>query len=325
MINNGQLLFTMNTNPLSLAALCAIGLFTAGCSGDEGSSSSAAASSSSSSGGPPLQGECIVCDPPSNQGPLKNVSLAETSGLTAGAAQSDVFYAHNDSGDSSRFFAFSRSGADLGTLNVDGAKNDDWEDIAKGPCAQGSCLFIGDIGDNLLTRMSYEVYRVAEPSLIQPGEQNIASERISFVYEDGPHDAEVLLVHPLTGVLTIITKVGSGRASIYELPLPLSVGKTFTAKKVGEVAPETGENKWTGGAIHPSATGILLRTHSNLFYYPMKPEQSAASALAGGACPLLVADEKQGEAVTWLPAGDGFMTIGEGVSAQISVAACKAP
>ena len=51
----------------------------------------------------------------------------------------DVFFAHNDSGDTARFFAVSRTSVVMQTFNLDGATATDWEDIASGPCPAGRC------------------------------------------------------------------------------------------------------------------------------------------------------------------------------------------
>jgi hypothetical protein len=268
------------------------------------------------------RGACPSCGKPAANGTLGNLELIELSGVAVSGVFDDVFYAHNDSGDSSRLFAFDRTGADLGTLEVAGAANDDWEDIASGPCDAGRCLYIGDIGDNDVNRPLYTVYRVPEPTAIVPGVQTLSSERIDFVYEDGPHDAEVLLVHPETGAVTLVTKVDEGPSSIYELPLPLVAGTMVTAVKVGEVEPIDGSSKFTGGAVHPEGTGVLLRTRSDLFYYEMVAEQTVARALAGDPCPSLVAAEARGEAVTWLPGGAGILTVGEGQAAPVNIASC---
>ena len=226
---------------------------------------------------------CEDCGEPTARGPLANAKLTETSGITASSKLPDVIYAHNDSGDSSRFFAVSRTGADLGVFKVSGAQNIDWEDMDRGPCPAGSCLYIGDIGDNERERLAYTLYRAIEPTEVLPGEQSIAAERIVFTYPDGAHDAEVLLVHPVTGEVTIVTKVASDPAQVFALPLPLTTGKTLMAAQVGEVEPP-GDGGFSGGSIHPDGTAILMRTGARLFYYPMQPEQTAAEALAGAPC-----------------------------------------
>lgn len=269
------------------------------------------------------EGACSDCGRPQRQGSLANAALTETSGVAASQRHAGVLYGHNDSGDSSRFFAFTRDGADSGTFKVEGAQNVDWEDMAVGPCDAGSCVFIADTGDNALERLAVTLYRIAEPDAVGPGELSVPSERIVFTYPEGSQDAETLLVHPRTGVVTIVTKVDKGPASIYELP-PLMTGKTLMAVKKGEIEPPDGDNKFTGGSVHPDGTGILLRTHSDLFLYPMQPDQSVAEALRQDGCALKVADEMLGEAVTWLADGSGLLTVGEGAGADVNVTACGA-
>lgn len=232
----------------------------------------------------------------------------------------DVFYAHNDRGDTSRLFAFTRSGRHLASFKVKKARNEDWEDLAAGPCAARSCLYIADTGDNDLERIESVIYRVVEPDLAAAAEPSLASERFPFRYTDGPHDVEAMLVHPSTGVVTLVTKEESGPAGVYELTLP-SAGETGSAIKRGEVEPPEGDNEITGGAIHPEATGLLLRTKTHLFYYAMEPGQSAAEAISGSGCSIPVADERRGEAVTWLRSGGGFLTVGEGVGVNVYVSA----
>ncbi len=291
----------MNLRPSLAAGALVLGLTTLGCSSDD---------------------PCPACAGPEARGMIENPELTELSGVAASARFDDVLYAHNDSSDSSRFFALTTAGAHLATFEVMGARNDDWEDIARAQCAFGDCLYIADIGDNGLDRTSYALYLVAEPPSIEPGTHTISSEQVSFTYPDGPHDAEVLLVHPLTGVVTIVTKEADGPASIYTLPSLVPDGMLM-ATKVGEVEPPKGSSKLTGGSVHPEATGILLRTKTRLFHWPMTPDQSVAEALAGEACQLELADETQGEAVTWLRSGAGILTIGEGLNPPVNVSSCE--
>lgn len=266
-------------------------------------------------------GECPAAEAPEVQGPLEHAELAEVSGVAASAVNDDVFYAHNDRGDSSRLFAFTRSGRHLASFEVKKSKNEDWEDLALGPCAEGSCLYIADTGDNDLERIEAVIYRVVEPDLAAAGETALASERFPFRYPDGPHDVEAMLVHPSSGVVTLVTKEKSGPAGVYEVNLPATVGETVTAVKRGELDPPQGDNEITGGAIHPEATGLLLRTKTHLFYYAMEPGQSAAEAIMGAGCSIPVADERRGEAVTWLRSGAGFLTVGEGIGVNVYVSA----
>ena len=79
--------------------------------------------------------------------------LDELSGLTASRSQPGLF------------FALSNTAQVLETFNLTGAMARDWEDMASGPCPSGTCLFLGDIGDNNRVRTDYAVYRVPEPNV----------------------------------------------------------------------------------------------------------------------------------------------------------------
>ena len=103
---------------------------------------------------------CAAWGASATVGTLGDPELVELSGLAASRVHPGVLYAHNDSGDSARFFAMTLTGAPLGRFSLAGAVAHDIEDIAVGPCPQGSCVYLGDIGDNLTMRSDDTVYRI---------------------------------------------------------------------------------------------------------------------------------------------------------------------
>lgn len=265
-------------------------------------------------------GDCVECATPAVIGALSDPQVRETSGIVASAAHAGAWYVHNDAGDAARLFAVADDGALRATLTLD-VPHVDWEDIARGPCGAGECLYIGDIGDNELAREAYVVYRVAEP--IQLVDSVLPAERLFFSYPDGPHDAEALLVDPHSGVITVVTKVEDGDSPVYEFPLPLRPGERVVLEPAGSVRPPMGSARITGGDVHPDGTGVLLRTRSGVFYYPKRTEQSVASALAGDGCPGPKLDEEQGEAIGWTLDGEAYVSVGEGVGAALHRVACE--
>jgi hypothetical protein len=270
---------------------------------------------------------CPSCGEAAVQGEIHGGDLDECSGAVAGATHPEVLYVHNDSGDSARFFAIGVDGVARGEFDVSGAGFVDWEDVARGPCSSGggSCLFFGDIGDNDEARASYAIYEVEEPAQIGAGQHAATATAIPFRYPDGSHDAEALLVHPVTGAITIVTKVEKGSSTIYELPQPVTPGATATLAAAGSIKPPVGSSRVTAGDVHPEGRGVLLRTHSDVFFFAMTPDQTVAQALAAPPCLLPSADEDQGEAIAWLPGGWGYVTLGEGVGAPIHGVSCTAP
>jgi hypothetical protein len=267
---------------------------------------------------------CPKCSPATEVGALTAKEMDEISGVVASTTRDDVYFVHNDSGDRARFFAIDGHGARLATFAFSKADVVDCEEIARGPCAPNetgpSCLYIGDIGDNSRSRSQTTVYRVKEPDVI--ADATVPSDPLVFGYPDGPHNAEALLVHPKTGVLTIVTKEARGPSSIFEAPLPFTPGVKVTLKKVGTVQAPVGNPLITAASVHPDATGILLRTYTHAFYAPMRPDQSIADGLQNPLCTLPILHEEQGEAIGWQRDGKGFVTISEGVGAKVNVTRC---
>jgi hypothetical protein len=147
---------------------------------------------------------------------LKDPAVTESSGVVASRANRGVYWTHNDSGDGPVLYAFDGAGRSYGRWTVPGAQSVDWEDIAIGPAPGGRWyLYAADIGDNLRRRPEVVVYRVEEPQM--SGAPACAracrtgpAMAFRLRYPDGPHNAEALLVHPVTGDLYIVSKADGG-------------------------------------------------------------------------------------------------------------------
>ena len=126
--------------------------------------------------------------------------LGESSGIAASRHRPGVFWTHNDSGDGPILYATDSTGADLGYVTVAWARNFDWEDLGAGPCTRssGTCLFVGDVGDNGARRPVINVYVLPEPEPpSNPGDtlRSAAVEDIIVLrYPDRPHDAEAIAI-----------------------------------------------------------------------------------------------------------------------------------
>src|SRR5690606_21021400 len=137
--------------------------------------------------------------------------LVEASGLAVSRDQPGVLWAHNDSGDTARVFAFGEDGSKLGIFTLDGAEAVDWEDMALGPDVDDAgepvddadALYLADFGDNAAGRDTVSVYRVPEPEVAAgqaPVRETVGDvERFTFTYPDGPRDAEALFVDRADG------------------------------------------------------------------------------------------------------------------------------
>lgn len=279
-----------------------------------GSANGGSSSGGSSSGGSGAALSCPTFADGVTVGNVANSQVTEASGLVASRKQSDVFWLHNDSGDSARVFALKSDGSDLGVFNLTDASATDWEDIAlgPGPDAGSDYLYLADIGDNSAQRSFVTLYRVVEPT-IGGGTQDLSgAEALEFEYPDGAHNAETLLSDPLTGDLIIVTK-GLVSSGIYRAAAPHAVGRTTLAYEGDASGVMT--QLVTGGDISPDGRYIALRTYGAVHLYLRNSGVSVADALKASPCEVPQAAEGQGEAVAFAADGKAYYTVSEG-SAQ---------
>jgi hypothetical protein len=186
--------------------------------------------------------------------------LPEGSGVAASRARPGVLWAHNDSGEP-RLVALNEQGAVIGQLRVVGAQVDDWEDIAVAPCPHGSCIYIGDIGDNDGRRADITVYRVAEPTEADTRTQAVDVFRAR--YPDGAHDAESLIVSESD--IFIVTKGDPGSVALYRFPRPLATGPVATLERVATRAGEKVNANDRPTAADLSANGELVAVRTTRY------------------------------------------------------------
>ncbi|MBC3538434.1 hypothetical protein ACFSC6_16390 [Rufibacter sediminis] len=84
-------------------------------------------------------------------------TVPESSGLEASADGN--FWTHPDAGNEAVLYKINQSGELLETMNVQGGKNNDWEDIARG---EDGFLYLGDMGNNENTRQDLQIVKVDE-------------------------------------------------------------------------------------------------------------------------------------------------------------------
>ncbi len=255
---------------------------------------------------------CVQWGNPRNAGTVED-PLLELSGLVASRAQPGVFYAHNDSGDTARFFAIGADGRLQQTFTLDGATASDWEDIALGPCPSGTCVYLGDIGDNLRIRTNYAIYRVSEPQ-VASGTASVTWERFPYEYPSAArHNSEAIFMHPATGRLYLVTKEDTAVSEVYRFPLPFDSGKVAVLERVATLTvPSTTDRPLTGADVNPCGTAVLLRMYNRLVELRLPPAETDFEKIFLAA-PITVpfANEAQGEAVAYSANGMSYFTASE--------------
>jgi hypothetical protein len=232
--------------------------------------------------------------------------LPEGSGLAASRRNPGRFWAHNDSGDPV-LVALDANGRVAGRLQLSGAAVEDWEAVAVGPCPAGSCIYVGDVGDNEAERKRITVYRVSEPA--NAAGSATVTDVFHATYPDGAHDAEALLIAP-DSRLHVVTKGDTGAVALYRFPSELQSGATMRLERVGAPRPRGNNDRITDGAVSPDGRWVALRSTDALMLY------RATDLLTGnwreaGRVPLNTLAEPQGEGVTFA-ADNSLYLISEG-------------
>lgn len=236
--------------------------------------------------------------------------IDETSGMAISQKYPGRIFVHNDSDGAPEIYVLDTLGQYQGSINLEGIRNRDWEDMAigPGPVAGESYLYIGDIGDNYSNHEELIIYRVPEPKDLNLKEKlNVVPEKIMLTYPDGKKDAETLLVDPLSGDLYVLSKRDASN-TLYKVDASdLINGNTVTMEKVMQL-PITLS---VGGDISADGTQIVIKNYWVVYYWSRNPDKSLAETLQRQPKLLPYEPEPQGEAIAFTPDGQAYYTLSE--------------
>jgi hypothetical protein len=227
-------------------------------------------------------------------------------------------------------FATDVRGAHRGIYEVKGAKANDWEDVAAGPCPGGNhaCLYIADTGDNGRKRRSVTVYVVREPVLEEGETKSQKTQKahdLKVRYADGPRDVEALAVSP-EGDIYLVSKGQRGAIVVLVVPADSVSEKSVTAH-IGDtlpIVPQMAVGRWvTGAAISPSGRRLVVRTYTEIYFFERLPNGILGDQ--GSSC-WLGARQPNGEAVDFVDEETVVLTseARRGRSGSLALARCPA-
>ena len=197
----------------------------------------------------------------------KDISLSkkidETSGLEIIDGQ---FITHNDSGGDPKLYYLDKKGKIVYERMIEGAKNNDWEDITK----DDEFIYVANMGNNFDNRKNLSILKVPIDPLKNKAEviEFHYPEQVKFItsYGSSQYDAETLIT--IDDNLIILTK--NKLKKITEIyVLPKQAGK-YEAKKIGSLNTQS---IITGGD-YDSKRKLLVLTATLSFneYYILKIE-----------------------------------------------------
>ena len=277
--------------------------------------------------------------------------LVENSAAVMSIAQPGVLFTINDAGNEPLLFAVDTTGAERGVWRVARASNVDWEAAALGPCGSpaarsttsaasvGSrhCIYIGDTGDNLEKLPLRAIYRVAEPTAEGKGRSGtIASERLVYRYEDGPHDVEAMYVAP-NGDTKLITKRrrrdAGGRsrpALVFTLPASAWGADSVVVARLTDslpIVPGSAQLRTiTDASLSADARYLAVRTYGQVYVFAVDSATARArSGVPPTICNIARVQGPSGEGITWVGATRTLLLTAEGKRAPMEIVRCPLP
>lgn len=245
---------------------------------------------------------------------LANAAVNESSGVGASTKYPGVYYTHNDSGDTARFFRFKADGA-VTVVNVTGASATDWEDMACVKVGTKNYLYFADFGDNNANRANVKVYRMEEPGLTASAVSTY--DTFTITYPDGPHNCEAIIVDPATGDIYFATKKNT-ECVVYRLGAPASSGN-YALTRLGVIHPDTGGGNMgklvTAGSADPSGSHVILRTYTGALEF--KVSGPFADWWKQTPIPVAMPAAIQGESIAYGPTGRVLLTTSEGTPCPV--------
>lgn len=232
--------------------------------------------------------------------------IDEVSGIAPGYTNAGKLWTIEDSDRPNELGLLDPNGTVLKKVVLTGLVNRDWEDIATGPGpeAGASYVYVAETGDNARKFTEYAIYRMKEP---QPSDTKVdVIDTIVFVYPDGSHDAEAILLDPSTKDLYVITKTDS-KSKLFRLAYPYKVNESQTLSFVADLP----YNLVTAASISKDGKEILVRTYGLIYYYTVSNGKSIGDVLAGSFKELEHQAEPQGESICFAGDQSGFFTISE--------------
>jgi len=259
-------------------------------------------------------------------GTFENRLIRESSGVAVSRRGGGYLWTHNDSSDEPVLYLTDLRGFDRGMVWLRGASAVDWEDLAAGPCpgmTDKSCLYVGDVGNNLKHREWIDIYVVEEPAVLASGRDTLdVLKHLRVRFPDRPRDTEAVAVGA-DGTLWLFPK-GPGPTDVFRIPPAAFDHDTVTAIPAGDLGflqVNVLGRVLTGAAISADGRRMVARTYTELYFFRMGSDGTWSRD--GSPCWLGLADG-QGEGVDFW-ADDQVVLTAEGLgvgTGRIGLARC---
>lgn len=260
--------------------------------------------------------------------------LKEASGLQASRTYEGDFFVHNDDG-KSRLYVIDSSGKDLGNVDIEPAKNKDWEDITSVPHDGRRWLVAGDIGDNAAKRKYITLYFAVEPEPDLKGRYSgllPMEHRVDLTYPDGPRDCEAMSYDPTSDQILLLSKRDKP-ARLYSVDLQSALTKSQVELKfLGTIAalrrPTIADRaKWggrvdwisqpTGLDISADGREAVVITYRSLYRFQRQADEDWLTAFQRKPSEVVGPPAPQNESVAYSTDGKSIYVTTEKLPAPV--------
>lgn len=234
---------------------------------------------------------------PAIAGIVTDPALGELSGLARSQILRDRYWAINDGGFGNYLLLVDGRGRVQRKLEVAGAANVDWEDLASFRWRNENWLLIADTGDNSGIREHVSLWMLREPASASGAADKAGPAReLRLRYPDEPHDVEAITVDPNAGEIYLLTK-RTVPAVLYRVPLSAFDRRGIVvAERVAalDLIPQPTEreivrdgslsryrSQVTALELDCNRRGLLVLTYDAIYRYLREPGQTWEQALAG--------------------------------------------
>ena len=170
---------------------------------------------------------------PEIAGVVTDPALAEISGMAASRAHPGRYWTVNDGGNGARLHLMDGDGSWIASVDVAGAQNQDWEDLAAFELDGRRYLLIADTGDNGGIRRELRLHAVEEPvDLDAPAS---VAWTVRFAWPDGPRDCEAIAVDSRRGEALLLSKKRVP-PELFRVPLRPAGDETVVAERIGTLS-----------------------------------------------------------------------------------------
>ncbi|WP_037500174.1 hypothetical protein [Sphingobacterium deserti] len=244
-------------------------------------------------------------------GKVTDSRLNELSGIVASRKMPNMFWTHNDSGDSARIFLIDSKAKLRCIFSLEGVDAVDVEDIAWYEKDGKSYLVLADIGDNRGIRKDIQLYIFEEPewqegnAVAKISQQGI--KRINMRYEDKPRDAEALFVDPFDKKAYLISKRDL-RVGVYPIDFESARSGSSLTLKRRLTLPMT---FITAADVAADGSRILIKNIGQVFLWERRKGMPILEAFAQNPLTLAYQAEPQGEAICFGADNHVFYTVSE--------------